>query len=102
MPSVTINDGNGGANYAVTLQNFTTGTIGTLPVTVAAVTASKTYDGTTAAAGTPTVTPSLATGDTATILADATNGTLYYDLDASSTELLGRLQELQRVYKLQM
>lgn len=27
----------------------------------------------------------IATGDTATILADATNGTLYYDLDASST-----------------
>jgi len=35
----------------------------------------------------PIVSPetAVATGDTATILADATNGTLYYDLDAAST-----------------
>ena len=67
-PTVTINDGNGGGNYTVTYQNFTTGTISPLAVTVAAVNASKTYDGTTTAGGTPTITPALAAGDTTTAL----------------------------------
>ena len=39
------------------------------PLTVIAVTASKTYDGSTAAAGTPTLAPPLAAGDTTSVLA---------------------------------
>ena len=42
-----------------------------LPLTVAAVNASKTYDGTTSAPGTPTLTPPLASGDTTTVLSQA-------------------------------
>ncbi|MCX6876832.1 MAG: MBG domain-containing protein [Verrucomicrobia bacterium] len=71
VPSVAIDDGNGGDNYTVTLQTFTTGTITPLALTVAAVAATKTYDGTTAAAGTPTLTPPLPSGDTTTTLSQA-------------------------------
>ena len=59
------------ANYSPTQPTGLTASIFALPVTVAAVTATKTYDGTTAAAGTPTITPALATGDTATALGQA-------------------------------
>ena len=64
VPSITISDGNSGANYAVTLQNFTTGTINPLAITVTAAANSKPYDGTTSATATPGISPSLATGDT--------------------------------------
>ncbi len=46
IPSITINDGNGGANYAVTLINFTTGTISQAPATVTLGGLAHTYDGT--------------------------------------------------------
>jgi PKD repeat protein len=55
--------GSGSTNYTLSLGSLAA-TISPLPITVAAVMASKTYDGTTTAAGTPTITPSLATGDT--------------------------------------
>ena len=71
VPSIAINDGNGGNNYNVTLLPLTTGTIQPLPLTVAAVMASKTYDGGTSAGGTPTLTPDLASGDTSTTLSQA-------------------------------
>ena len=45
-----INDGNGGNNYAVTLQSAT-GTITPAPLTLAAVTDSRTYNATTSSAG---------------------------------------------------
>ena len=49
-PSVTINDGNGGANYAVSYVTNTTGVINKKDVTVTGVTASpKVYDGSTTA-----------------------------------------------------
>ena len=65
-PTDSINDGNGGSNYTVTLTPITTGVISARAITVTAVVNSKVYDGTTSAAALPTVTGSLATGDTAT------------------------------------
>ena len=59
------------ANYNLTQPAGLTATITQLPVTVAAVSASKTYDRTTSAAGTPTLTPALAAGDTTSVLAQA-------------------------------
>src|SRR5207244_5206399 len=52
----SVTDGNGGANYAVTFVNDTTGAINTRAITVTAATNTKTYDGTTSAAATPTIT----------------------------------------------
>ena len=66
-PAGTIDDGNGGANYAITFATSTTGVITGRALTVTAVTNTKLYDGTTSAAGIPTITAgSLLTGDTAT------------------------------------
>jgi len=64
-PSGSVTDGNGGANYAVTFANDTTGVITAKPITVTAVTDSKVYDGHTSSAGIPAVSPGLASGDTA-------------------------------------
>jgi hypothetical protein len=64
-PSGSVNDGNGGNDYVVTLKT-TAGTISPLPVTVTAVTDTKTYDGTITSVGVPTIVPSLVSPDTAT------------------------------------
>ena len=62
----SVNDGNGGSNYAVTFVTNTTGQITPRAITVTAATGTKGYDGTTSSAATPTITSgSLATGDTA-------------------------------------
>lgn len=45
VPSILINDGNGGTNYAVTLEPCTTGTIHRAPATVNLGSLSQTYDG---------------------------------------------------------
>jgi hypothetical protein len=50
----TINDGNGGANYSVTLQ-IASGTVTAAPLTITAASDTKTYDGTTNSSATPTV-----------------------------------------------
>ena len=64
-PSGSINDGNGGNDYSVTLAPANTGTITARAITFTVGTDSKTYDGTTASSGVPTVTSgSLASGDT--------------------------------------
>ena len=55
VDTYTVNDGNGGNNYAVTLVTNTTGVINQAPLTITAVTNTKIYDGNTAAAGIPTV-----------------------------------------------
>ena len=66
IASGIVNDGNGGNNYTYTFVPAV-GTITPLAITVTAATDSKTYDGTTTSAGTPTITSgSLATGDTTT------------------------------------
>ncbi|MEI6605174.1 MAG: DUF6288 domain-containing protein [Verrucomicrobiota bacterium] len=59
------------SNYTLSQPAGLIATITPLPVTVAAVSASKTYDRTTSAAGIPTLTPALATGDTTRILGQA-------------------------------
>ena len=65
--SGSVNDGNGGSNYAVTYVADTTGQISPLAITVTAAANSKIYDGTTSAADLPTITSgSLVAGDTAT------------------------------------
>lgn len=63
-PGGSVNDGNTGANYAVTFVNDTTGVITTKAITVTAVTDSKIYDGTINSTAAPTVAPGLAPGDT--------------------------------------
>ena len=62
----SVNDGNGGSNYALTFLVSTAGAIAQRAITVTAAAYSKVYDGATTAAAAPTVTSgSLATGDTA-------------------------------------
>ena len=56
IPSITINDGNGGANYAVTLVNCNTGSILQAAATVILGNLTQTYDGT-AKTATATATP---------------------------------------------
>ena len=53
----SVNDGNGGSNYAVTFVANTTGQITPRAITVTAATATKVYDGTTSSTATPTITP---------------------------------------------
>jgi filamentous hemagglutinin family protein len=48
---VTVNDGNGGNNYTVTYVNNTTSTINPAPLDISTANVTKTYDGTTGAAG---------------------------------------------------
>src|SRR5581483_5651842 len=69
VSAYTVNDGNSGNNYTVTTVADTTGVITKAPLTITAVTNTKTYDGTTSAAATPTVS-GLQTGDTVTGLAE--------------------------------
>ena len=49
-PVGSVNDGNGGANYAVTLVPDTLGAIAPCPITVTAAANSKPYDGSTSSA----------------------------------------------------
>ena len=69
-PVITLGGAQAG-NYTLTQPAGLTADITPLPVTVAAVIASKTYDGTTTAPGTPTITPALAAGDTTTALSQS-------------------------------
>ena len=55
-PAGLVSDGNGGANYAITFANDTTGVISARAVTVTATTDTKTYDATTSSAAMPTIT----------------------------------------------
>ena len=65
-PSGTVNDGNGGNNYTYTFTPVSTGVITAEALTITGVANTKVYDGTTGAAGVPTITSgSLGTGDTA-------------------------------------
>ncbi len=50
-----VNDGNGGNNYAITTVSNTTGLINKASLTITAIANTKTYDSTTTAAATPTV-----------------------------------------------
>ena len=85
----SVNDGNGGNNYAVTFVADTTGVITALPITVTAATNSKVYDGTTTATAVPTITSgSLAAGDTANFFETLTPRTW---AQARHSRRLGRL-----------
>ena len=55
-PAGSVNDGNGGSNYAVTLVANTTGQITPLAITVTAASSTKTYDGTISSTATPRIT----------------------------------------------
>ena len=64
--TASISDGNSGNNYSVTFGAPATGTITARPLTVAAVAATKTYDGTNTTVTMPMITGgSLASGDSA-------------------------------------
>ena len=55
-PAGSVNDGNGGGNYAVTFVANTAGSVTPLAIIVSAATATKVYDGTTSSTATPAVT----------------------------------------------
>ena len=55
IPSITIDDSNGGANYAVTLENCTTGTISPAPATITLGNLTAICDGTPKAVSTTTL-----------------------------------------------
>ena len=68
VPGGSVTDGNGGANYAVTFANNTTGVITAKTLTVSGYTASnKTYDGTTTATVTGGSLSGVVGGDTVTV-----------------------------------
>ena len=64
-PAGTITDGNSGLNYTVTLTPVTTGVINKKPLTITAVTCTKTYDATITAPGCTPTNSGLAPGDSA-------------------------------------
>jgi hypothetical protein len=66
----TVNDGNGGGNYAVTTLTNTAGAINKAPLTLTAVSNTKTYDSTTSASASPTIS-GLRGSDTVTGLSEA-------------------------------
>ena len=82
VSAYTVNDGNGGGNYAVTTVANTTGSITKAPLTVTAVTNTKPSDGNTSAAAIPTVS-GLIGGDTATGLVE-----VYSDSNVGSNKTL--------------
>ncbi|MGB2879301.1 MAG: GLUG motif-containing protein [Candidatus Omnitrophota bacterium] len=66
VDTYTVNDGNSGNNYSVSLVSDTTGEVTTRPITVTALTDTKVCDGTTSSAEVPVITVgSLAGDDTA-------------------------------------
>jgi hypothetical protein len=68
VPSGTVTDGNSGNNYTYTFVNNTTGVINARPLTVTALTNTKTYDATTSAAAVPSTTGTIEPGDTANFI----------------------------------
>jgi hypothetical protein len=68
--SYTLNDGNGGNNYTVTVDSAT-GTITPASLVINAVSQTKTYDGTTTAAAIPTVTGTIYSGDSLSPLTES-------------------------------
>ena len=68
VASYTVNDTNSGGNYTVTSSGTAVGTIAKRDLTIAAVTDTKVYDGTTSSGQTPTLS-GLQTGDTVTPVA---------------------------------
>ena len=60
---LSINDGNGGNNYAIKYKDNTTGEITPVDITVTAVSDSRTYDGTTASSKAPIMTGTLIAPD---------------------------------------
>ena len=69
--SYTVNDGNSGNNYIVSLVPDNAGVINKRSLSVSAVMASKIYDGATTAAGIPVISTALAPGDTTSVLAQS-------------------------------
>ena len=65
-PAITIGDGNSGANYNVTLTDFTTGTISVTNIAITAQANTKVYDGLTNSATAAAITVGgIQTGDSA-------------------------------------
>jgi trimeric autotransporter adhesin len=62
-PAGSVNDGNGGTNYALIFATVATGEIDPKSITVTALTDTKVYDGTSASTGVPSVSPALVSSD---------------------------------------
>ena len=98
-PAGSVNDGNSGDNYAVTFTTNTTGSVTARAITVTAATSTKTYDGTTTAAATPTITSgSLATGDTAAFTETFDTQERGHRQDAHRHRLGQRRQQRQQLH----
>ncbi len=82
VSTFTVNDGNGGNNYATTTVVNTTGVINKTALTITASTNTKTYDATTSALATPTV-AGLVGGDTTSGLTE-----VYADANVGSGKTL--------------
>ncbi len=82
VSAYTVNDGNAGGNYVVSIVTSATGSITKAALTLKATTATKTYDSTTQTASTPSVTGLLG-NDTATGLAE-----VFADDNAGSNKTL--------------
>ncbi len=74
VSGVTVNDGNGGGNYAVAYAANTASTINKAPLTVTANNDARTYSGTAYSGGNGVAYTGLASGETGAVL----NGTLSY------------------------
>ena len=75
--AITVNDGNGGGNYAVSYVNNTHSVITPAPLTLSTGDVSKVYDGGLAANGTPVVT-------SGTLFGDTISGGMYAYLDKNA------------------
>ncbi len=82
VSAYTVRDNNGGSNYTVTTDATSTGVILPAPLTINAVSNTKTYDATTSAGAVPTVT-GLIGGDTIASLAE-----VYADRNAAANKTL--------------
>ncbi|MBS0265082.1 MAG: hypothetical protein JSS02_24335 [Planctomycetes bacterium] len=82
--SFVVNDGNGGNNYTVDSSGTATGTITKAPLVITAVTATKQYDATLTATGTPVVLSPLYGSDTVTNLTQAFQDKNVHGVNGSS------------------
>ena len=86
VPNITLSDGNGGTNYAVTLTNYNSGTISPAPVTITLGGLAQTYDGTPKYATATTNPPGKPVGFTYNGSATAPTAAGIYAVAASITD----------------
>ena len=84
VSGITVNDGNGGANYAISYVNNNSGTINPAAITITTSAVTKTYDGTTSATGSPTLTAGTLYTNVGTGVHDSLSGGTYAFTDPNA------------------